>query len=365
MSLMILIITCNRPQLLKQCLDSVLLSLKGCPDLNARVRIGLAQATVETVELVEAYQQKNAMIEVYRMSEKFLPGEARNKGLLSVTDDWIYFIDDDAYVEPGFFQSAALHLKNPGLMAFGGPNLTPKASNFLSQLSQLAFESPFGSGGVFRRYKKDLANAQSCDESSLILCNLFVRASAIQAFPNGKFFDSKLPCAEENHMLWVMKAHGYQMLSDPKLWVWHHRRANLQGLIRQLQKYGDGRGLLIGLYGEYRWFHLLPIALCACFIGTILLQSVSAFGFLTILYTVALFGFTATIWFQKRQLATLSLLFLFPMIHFFYAIGMGRGLLKAIQHRFGIKPLPIHFLEATMVPKSTAPDRKRCFPTEM
>ncbi len=343
MSVMVLIITCNRPALLRKCLDSVLASLRLTPHLQARIRIGLAQATHETVQLVEHYKKQNQIIETYVMREKFLPGEARNRGLFAFPEEWIYFIDDDAYVEPDFFPCAETHFQNPNLMAFGGPNITPPSSNAISHLSQLAFQSPFGAGGVFKRYATHPRGASRCDESSLILCNLFVHRKVLDLFPDSRLFDPKLPCAEENHSLWQLSHKGHFLLSDPKLWVWHYRRSDLPGLIRQLQKYGEGRGLLMGLYQECHWFHLVPCTSLFAFVTLIGFRAWSVTAAVMCFYGFLLLFFAAHAAWREKKISNLKVIGLFPLIHFFYALGTVRGLVKAILHRLGTKPLPLEF----------------------
>lgn len=169
--------------------------------------------------------------------DRALPGAARNLLVTEAEGDILFFVDDDATLEPHALSLLVdLADAHPEADVFGGPNDTPPGSSRFEVVQGAALASFLGSGPVRRRYGAHPAGP--ADERFFILCNLAVRRRAMVPFA------PDLVCAEENAVLSAMSRSGVAMHYDPRLVAYHHRRPTLRGFTRQMFKYGHGRGQL-------------------------------------------------------------------------------------------------------------------------
>jgi glycosyltransferase involved in cell wall biosynthesis len=166
------------------------------------------------------------------------PGGARNFLLNEATGDLLLFLDDDVTFPPNLL--AKLHQlaeENPSVAVFGGPNLTPPKSSMFQLVQGAVLGSVLATGPVRRRYGRHPAG--SADERFFTLCNMAVRRKNMLSFP------PELICAEENAVLYELAVELAKMHYDPELFVYHERRDTFRGFVRQMEKYGTGRGQVI------------------------------------------------------------------------------------------------------------------------
>lgn len=160
--------------------------------------------------------------------EKLTPGRARNLAMESVEGEWIFFLDDDAYVLPGYWELANILMKEPKVDVFGGPDAPAKGMNSLATALALALTSPFCTGTTFARHKPQGKKLQYSDEDRLTSCNLWVKKSVITSFR----FPEMYKRAEEILFLQILKKDGKTLFYHPALRVAHHRRDKLKDLWR-------------------------------------------------------------------------------------------------------------------------------------
>jgi len=165
-------------------------------------------------------------------------GAARNVLIRKATGDLLLFLDDDIVAHPGLLRRLArLAEDHPDTAVFGGPNLTPPGSSLFQIVQGGVLASMVGAGPVRRRYGSHPAGA--AHERFFTLCNMAVRREAMVEFP------AQLTGGEENAVLIDLEHRGETMLYDPRLMVYHERRARLRPFARQMYKYGFGRGEVI------------------------------------------------------------------------------------------------------------------------
>ncbi len=228
-SLVVHILTRERPELFRRCLTTVLRDLPG----TGRVRVVVngvgdpSRAVLATVG-----DPRVSWIEVPREDRV----SARNRAFDHGAEDLIVFLDDDCEVPPGYFaRILRAFTAEPELAALGGPNLTPPDNTRFQKLSGALMASWFCAPMVRSRYvAKPQAHAT---ERNLILCNLVVRRSALREHR----FVSGMPGNEENLFLFDWQRAGARLAYDPELAVWHHRRASPRGFAKQMFGYGRGR----------------------------------------------------------------------------------------------------------------------------
>ncbi|MDQ4081778.1 MAG: glycosyltransferase, partial [Actinomycetota bacterium] len=154
---------------------------------------------------------------------KTSPAHARNLLIEEATEPLLLFLDDDVEVRGDLLSEAASTMTDDGLIAAGGPNLTPPRSPKFEQLAGRVLGSVIGTGPVRHRYR--LGERGPGTERSLMLSNLVVRRSAL----SDERFNPDLFCAEENDLLARLARAGAWLSYNPKLSVHHHRRGTLSG----------------------------------------------------------------------------------------------------------------------------------------
>lgn len=211
-----------------------------------------------SVEAAVRARFPQAAVGVFRNAH---PGGARNFLLGGARGEVLLFLDDDVEVEPHLLRRLAeLVEANPDVSVFGGPNVTPPRSSRFQTVQGAVLGSMVGAGPVRRRYGRHPLG--TADERWFTLCNLAIRRSAMRPFSD------LLVCAEENEVLDSLARDGHRMLYDPQLVAYHERRPTYRGFVRQMHKYGRGRGqLMVRRPASIRPAFLVPSGLVLYLIG--------------------------------------------------------------------------------------------------
>lgn len=221
-SFSVLIITHGREELLMKCLDSLrspvenweLILFANGKDLSPDI-LAFAKAFAPHFTLIES-------------PEQYTPGKARNLGMSKAVGEWVFFIDDDAALLPGYWQTILPLLEDPKISVIGGPDAPAKGMSSLSLALALTLSSPFCTGATFSRHKPFGKKLTSANEIKLTSCNLWVRKEALKQSQ----FPEDFIRAEETLFLQHLKAQNLGMFYHPKLIVSHYRRSRLSQLLR-------------------------------------------------------------------------------------------------------------------------------------
>ncbi|MBK9293996.1 MAG: glycosyltransferase [Oligoflexia bacterium] len=256
---------------------------------------------------VKVYSLEDINAEKIFINSKVRASKARNEALKYVNGEWVYFLDDDAFLPTDFFKKFSKTVLLNKVDVIGGPNITPIYSSYFQKLSGQVLASYWGAGPCSKRYS--IKHIQElCDESSLILCNLFIRIDCLKNLQ----FKENLFCGEENFLLNQLRSKQCRMLYAPTLFVFHERRENLLSFCFQIFKYGVGRGQNIAYINNWRIYHLFPSLMLFLFITTLFIYPPLA-AFMFLLYLLLNLYFS---------LKNFGLFFLHPLVHFFYALGV-------------------------------------------
>ncbi|MFA5146529.1 MAG: glycosyltransferase [Candidatus Omnitrophota bacterium] len=233
--LSIIVITHNRPESLRRCIESI--SASTVPDKHELIVI--VNGTEDKTPDLPASASSGVLNMRHYVISRTSNGEARNEGIKRALGEILYFLDDDVITGKDIFMEALrIFDRRADVDIAGGPNLTPPGNTPFQKCIGHALASPFGSAGMRRRYIV-LPAETLVDDSALILCNLAIRRRALEL--EGALFDKKIVCNEENILLQRMRTKGHKMLYSPRLAVYHDRRKDLFEFARQVFKYGRGR----------------------------------------------------------------------------------------------------------------------------
>ena len=98
--------TFNNGDLIKKCIDSILLN-----KLKKEIIIIDDGSTDDTAKICKRYQKKNSSIKYIRQRNQGVSA-ARNKGVKIAKGDFIFFLDSDDYVSNNFLEIVDKYLKN-------------------------------------------------------------------------------------------------------------------------------------------------------------------------------------------------------------------------------------------------------------
>ena len=224
----LIIITHQRLALLKECLASIESQRPSSLEIIVILN-GEDPATNEYMKNQSGFY----FIEI----ERSTPAQARNQALHFSTGEWIGFLDDDIKLSEQYFKNLELLLSESNFDVLGGPDATfPNAGPWEKAIG-LALTSPLSTSKTRYRHNKNLKINQNVDESSLILCNLWIKRSKLPRNPFPKDFWRN----EENVMLHELSLKNLIMTWSPDLYVFHKRKDSFKALYRAVSSSGENR----------------------------------------------------------------------------------------------------------------------------
>jgi len=334
LSICALIATYGRVELLHKMLVSFSESLrflrshKDFQNIQFSLKICVNGEDPDSLKYLQDFKKQAGFpVSILPLERKLTPAEARNKLLLECKSDWIVFLDDDILLSTRFLQTlASLIGAHPLVDVWGGPNVTdPESQRFQLENGWLLSQA-LVTGPVSQRYKYSGPSLQPGRQYNLMLCNLAVRRSCLQ----GLLFKPVFKTAEENEILYRLKANGARMMASDLLFVYHERRMNHRHFLKQIFFYGYGRGQLFVEYSVWQQglFFLFPILFAvACLYALVepqvlLVYGVLAGSYLDLKYFIA---------FRRMSFLVFAAPLLVPTLYF---AGIMSSLAKSTQLRF-------------------------------
>ncbi len=186
-------------------------------------------------------------------------GEKRDCALAVTKGDLIAYIDDDAYPNPLWLSNALLNFKDPRIGAVGGPNLTPPEDPFLAKVSGDIYGSYCTSGEVQYRFLP----GQRKSVSEIQGVNMIIRKDVLTRLGG---FKTKLYSGDDSKICSNIRGLGYEIIYDPNVRVYHHRRLFPLGHLKQIKTIGTHRGFFVKAYPDtLSPMYYLPMALTVGF----------------------------------------------------------------------------------------------------
>lgn len=184
------------------------------------------------------------------------PAEKRDAALATVVADICAFIDDDAYPAPDWIANGRARLADPAIAAVGGPGLTPPGSRWRERAGGAFYESRLGSGSLRYRF---VAEEPAREVDDYPAYNFLVRTSALRAVGG---WGTKFYGGEDTAMCLALVESGHRIVYDPRVVVYHHRRAIFRDHMHQVGNVGRHRGYFVRAYPRTsaRPLYFLPSA---------------------------------------------------------------------------------------------------------
>jgi succinoglycan biosynthesis protein ExoA len=334
----VVLVTFGRAAWLERCLLSLVEAWEAhrTPGLKLQFLVGVNGPDRRSLVVLEALRkvlEPLGSLQVGATERPLTPAAARNLLVRSAEGEWVLFVDDDAFVDRGFF-SEFLRLRElfPEAGVFGGPNLTPSRSTLFQRATGVALASRLATFFSVARYLP-VGPERPAGEEDLILCNLLVRGDLLGPRP----FAEDFLCGEEQGLLQALEDAGQVLVHAPELRVWHERRPGWRSLATQVFRYGLSRARNFRRRpGSARLAHLIPSACLLYTLGFLgLLRAGMPFGagrllaLPFVIYVPVCAGAAVLSGLRLRESPGVVALAaaVFPVIHLSYGAGMLVGFL--------------------------------------
>ncbi len=256
------------------------------------------------------------------------PGEKRSRALRDAQGEILVFFDDDSYPQIDYFDVLERAYQDAAVVAVGGPGITPPHDNFWQKVSGAVFLSTLA-GGFPERYVP-IGSKRSVDDWPSV--NLTIKTEVFR-FLGG--FDCAFWPGEDTKLCQdLLLKTGSQVLYDPALIVYHHRRSGLRSHLRQIWGYGLHRGFFARILPQTsrKLKYFIPSAFLLfvgmgvpLVMGVPSLRNIYVVGWL--FYGIAITKALLDIWrFEKNPLLLLNTLYYIFFTHLVYGAGFIKGL---------------------------------------
>ena len=212
----------------------------------------------------------------------------RNKGAEKAKGEIIGFLDDDGTVGKEFLNNVQNFFdKYDDIDIVGGPQLSPPEERKIKKISGYGLCSKFGAAGTCNRYIRGKLNLNA-DENFITSANLFVKKHVMDKIK----FDEKLFPGEDAKFTEDAKNKGLNVAYCPDFVIYHKRRANVKGLMKQVFNYGKVRPLKESLLRTIKYpFFLVPSLFLLYLLFLLIYMVVDLFVFSELLSFYPFMGF--------------------------------------------------------------------------
>lgn len=164
------------------------------------------------------------------------PAEKRDIGVKNAKGEIIAFIDDDAYASPEWLDEAIKAFKKSKATVVCGPGILPAKTTIWEKIFDEVLKNRVGSGGY--EYRFAARPARYVDDYPSM--NFLIRKSTFQKL--GGFNSDYWPGEDSKLCNDVLTKEKGTIYYDPDVLVYHHRRTDFKGYMKQHANYGFHRG---------------------------------------------------------------------------------------------------------------------------
>ncbi len=311
----------NRPDEIKELLESLLLS-----DYETEYEIVIIEdgSSVPCKEEVEKF--KNGLNISYHFKQNSGPGDSRNYGMSVAEGDYFIIFDSDCIIPKLYLTEVEKELTANYVDCFGGPDAALDSFSDIQKAINFAMTSFLTTGGI-RGGSEKLNKFQP---------RSFNMGISKIAFEDSHGFGNIHPGEDPDLSIRLWKM-GYQTRLFPKAFVYHKRRIDWEKFSAQVNKFGKARPILNSWYPEYsKLTFFFPTLFVIGFYCSVLLALFNVF--LPLFCYVFYFGvvfITAGIQSKSPKIGFLSLIAVYKQF-----FGYGNGFLDSYIKVYLLKQKP-------------------------
>ena len=225
----------NRPEEIKELLESLLIS-----DFNKPYEIVIVEdgSTIPCKEEIEHF--KKSLDISYFFKENSGPGDSRNFGMKKAKGDYFIIFDSDCIIPKHYLSEVEKELTESYVDCYGGSDAALDSFSSIQKAINFAMTSFLTTGGI-RGGSEKLSKFQPRSFNMGISKKAFVTSNGFGNIHPGEDPDLSI-------RLWKL---GYNTRLFPKAFVYHKRRIDWDKFSIQVNKFGKARPILDSWYPEY------------------------------------------------------------------------------------------------------------------
>lgn len=225
----------NRPDEVKELLDSLLIS-----DYDKKYEIVIIEdgSTLTCKEAVEKFNEKLNVS--YHFKENSGPGDSRNYGMRVAKGDYFIIFDSDCIIPKHYLSEVEKQLNANYVDCFGGSDAALDSFSDIQKAINFAMTSFLTTGGI-RGGSEKLNKFQP---------RSFNMGISKKAFESSNGFGNIHPGEDPDLSIRLWKM-GYQTRLFSEAFVYHKRRIDWDKFSVQVNKFGKARPILNSWYPEY------------------------------------------------------------------------------------------------------------------
>ena len=178
-----------------------------------------------TAEIAAGFPQ----VHVIRQENRGL-SVARNVGAAASRGEIVAYTDDDCIADENWLLYLVRGMRDRGVAAIGGPNITPPNDNWIAKCVAV---SPGNPSHVM---------LDDCRAEHVPGCNMAFRREVLL---NLGGFDAQYRAAGDDvDLCWRLLDAGYEIGFAPGAMVWHHRRCTIRTYLKQQKGYGRAEAMV-------------------------------------------------------------------------------------------------------------------------
>ena len=219
----IAIVTYNRREKLRQCLDSVLNQ-----EFQSKEVVVVDDGSTDgTEELVEGYKKEYSFLRYFRRKHCGTPTPHRNYCLEKATGEFIFFIDDDCVAHENWIEGHMQYFERPEVGAVGGPQIVSEPG-FVDKYIYSIF---IDNNTLYQEWADRKAGDAPVTSNAAYRRDVALECGG---------FDERIPTGEDVDLGLRIIAAGYTLINNPDNFVTHLKRTYLWGMVRTAFYRGSG-----------------------------------------------------------------------------------------------------------------------------
>lgn len=226
----------NRPEEIKELLDSLLASNYTKPYEIVVVEDGSA---IPCQHIIDSFSTQLNIS--YYFKDNSGPGDSRNFGMRIAQGDYFLIFDSDCIIPQNYLSEVEAELETEFVDCFGGPDAALDSFSKIQKAINFAMTSFLTTGGI-RGGSEKIGKFQPRSFNMGISKKAFEASNGFGNIHPGEDPDLSI-------RLWRM---GFQTRLFPKAFVYHKRRIDWQKFSVQVSKFGKARPILDSWYPEYQ-----------------------------------------------------------------------------------------------------------------